>query len=162
MALARADQLCDAAKVALEAAVAALPAEPGITVEVILDDEPEIDPEDMPVGKRRVYVGWSGYRDAGAVSRGEDATLITLRFACVERCPKATLVAGRVPLDWRRVRSGWVDALLVEAFGDARKPLDGATADSLEEVEFDRDAMRGPKLFWCEAAVTFLDHQPAG
>lgn len=158
---ARVDELCDAAKARIEAAAAANPIA-GTTVTVSVDDDPDVDPDELAAGEMLVFVWWASYRDAGPADRDEDATAYTLVFLAVEKCGADDLESGRVPTAWRRVRSEWLDAVLVRSFGDPRERLaDTAYADALEDVEFDRDELVERKLFWCTVTVTFIDHAEA-
>jgi hypothetical protein len=159
MAFDRADDLCDLAKAVIETA-AALPANeiPGTEVEVVCEDDADIDTSVMAPGKLKVYVSWEQYEDAGPASRGEDVTDYTLVFIAVE----VTADAGKVSRDWRKVRTKWVRACVVDALGDARraKRLDGAFALRLDRVAHDLEELTERKAFWCGVAITLRDIRP--
>jgi hypothetical protein len=122
---------------------------------VTCDDVPDVDGDDMPDNTLYVLIWSDGYSDGGPVSRGEDATDYRLKFLIVEKCP----TPGRVPTDWRRERTAWVDACIVRALGDAREGMDGAYALTLDDVTFDQEELLERWLFWTVVSITIRDER---
>lgn len=157
MADARIDQLADAAKAVIEAAVGE-----DLGVYVACEDVPDIDPENgfpvedvSPPPPRRVYVMAPRYADAGPVTRAEQATFYTLDVLTVERCEEV----GPVPLAWRRERTVWVHDKIVATLTDARTPLaDTAYPDSYE-VDWVVSELAERKMFFCLVTVTYIEHE---
>lgn len=157
MGTARVDQLCDLTKSVIEAAAAVNPLrnEDGsaVTITVTCDDDPDLDADDMPGGTMYVLIYFDGYADGGPETRGADLTDYRLCFLVVEKYP----LAGRVPTDWRRERTAWVDECVVKALGNARPQLDGAYAMTLDDLEYSTDELVERQLFWTRALITFRD-----
>lgn len=155
---ARVDQLCDMAKAVIRTAAAARPLYwdgQATTITVTCDDVPDIDGDDLPTGTLYVVIWADGYSDGGPLARDTDARDYRLRFLVVEKCPDA----GRVPNEWRRERSAWVDEVIVNALSDARDELDGAYALTLDDVTFDQEELLERWLFWTVVSITFRDER---
>lgn len=140
---ARIDELCDAAKLAIESAMTTGDAT------VTVADVPETNYETLT--GRQVFVANAGYEDRGPVTRGAHQRAYSLAVLVAEVCPDATM-----SLDWRRARTQWVNEKVYAVLGDERNPIDGAYAERIEVSE-DREEQITHNLFWSLVEVTLVE-----
>ena len=167
VAVARIDQLADAAKLVIETAAA----DP-VNVYVVCDDLPDLDPQKTddgsghflgfpyredgpdPPQRRWVCVMAPQYADGGPATRAEGITFYTLDILIAERYEEA----GPMPLAWRRERTAWVKEKVVDTLTDERTPLDGSAVADTFEVQQAWDVAAESKVFWCLVSITFMEH----
>ena len=142
-----ADDLVDAVVPALQASPPTPPTDSTLTV--VATDTPTVDPDKLAAGELQVWVFWENYEPGVPASRGEDTGGVTVGVVAVERYTDA----GRVTLAWRRERSAWFKAAVVEKLNDPRVRVGGFYPDAAEAVAFDRDQLTG-KVWWEAFTVT--------
>lgn len=149
---ARVDELCDLARDVIQAAALSNPLA-GTAVSVECVDDPDVDTDAMPAGEMKVFVCWAEYSDDGPASRRGNATDYQIVVIAVEVCGEA----GKVPTDWRRLRTEWVDKCVVKVLGDARARLGGAFALRLDAVTYDLEELTERHAFWSGVAITLRE-----
>lgn len=149
---ARVDELCDLARDVIRAAAVDHPI-PGTEVSVECVDDPEVNTDEMAAGEMQVMVCWAEYSDDGPANRREDVTDYQLVVIAVEVCDEP----GKVPTEWRRLRTEWVDTCVVKALGDARDKLGGAFALRLDAVTYDLEELTERHAFWSGVAITLRE-----
>lgn len=113
---------------------------------------PEVDPDEMGTGDRRVLVFPIEDADGGPVSRAQDATLYTVGVVVAEKHTEA----GRITNDWADERMTWVEDTVTRLVANARERSDGAYPETRETTAFDPELFANG-VFWSVTEITFRD-----
>lgn len=151
---ARVDQLCDQVKAVIEAAARVRPLA-GTEIVVTCDPTPDIDGDTMAAGRMQVVIWWGRHTDAESPARGVDARDYEISILAVEKCGDA----GRVPNNWLRERTEWVEECVRRPLANARERLDGAYPLTEGDVELDREELVERWLFWTVVSITYRDER---